>query len=270
MLLASIGFAAEQGMHAFVGGSPARRVIGLERAAAPILYDVPVSNNGAKVRLLIYKKGLDVEIAAPSALGGMKSEEYVKLSPEGKMPAMLCEDGQTGLCESQVILDYLSDKYSDVGPSFVPATAEGRAKAALIARLADLYIVSIQGAMYRGPMDIATRAANIAEIDRQLDILERAFEGPYAAGSEMSTGDFSLFPTFVFMTYILPRHFGWEDVFKGRPKLRAWWDLMLTDADVKKVFDEVDGALKKWEADGRWEKVGVTEHVKDAAFQWAF
>ena len=185
------------------------------------------------------------------------------------MPAMVCEDG-TALCESQVILEYLSDKYAVVGPSFVPTTPEGRAKAALAARLADLYIVSIQGAMYRGPMDIATRAEQIGEIAKQLDVLESVVEGPYVVGAQMSTADFALFPTFIFMNYILPRHFGWKDIYAGRPKLGAWWAKMLQDPDAKRVFDEVEGALKKWEADGRWEKVGVAEHVKDASYKWAY
>ena len=35
------------------------------RAAKAVLYDVPVSNNGAKVRLLIYKKGLPVDVVSP-------------------------------------------------------------------------------------------------------------------------------------------------------------------------------------------------------------
>lgn len=264
-------------LRAFVGGAshvltarphgsraPARTAL-----EAATLYDMPISNNGAKVRLLIYKKGLDVNIVPPSELGGLKSEEYMKVSPVGKMPALMCEDG-TPLCESQVIMDYLSDKYAETGPSYVPSTPEGRAKAAQAARLADMYITSIQGAMYRGPMDIAKRAADIGEINKQLDILETVVDGPYIVGDEMSTADFSLFPTFVFMTYCLPRHFGWADLFAGRPKLGAWWSKMLEDADVKKVFDEVTGGLEKWEANGRWESVGIDEHVKDNSYKWAY
>jgi hypothetical protein len=51
----------------------------------------------------------------------------------------------------------------------------------------------------------------------------------------MTTGDSALFPTFVFFTYILPRYFGWRDVFAGRPKLAAWWALMQQDAHTKRV-----------------------------------
>jgi hypothetical protein len=51
----------------------------------------------------------------------------------------------------------------------------------------------------------------------------------------MTTGDSALFPTFVFFTYILPRYFGWSDVFAGRPKLAAWWALVQQDAHAKRV-----------------------------------
>ena len=42
--------------------------------AAATLYDVPVSNNGARVRYIIYKKGLEKEydILKPDAIGGLK------------------------------------------------------------------------------------------------------------------------------------------------------------------------------------------------------
>ena len=48
-------------------------------AADATLYDVPVSNNGARIRIAIYAKGLEdrIEVKAPTALGGLKSDEYV-------------------------------------------------------------------------------------------------------------------------------------------------------------------------------------------------
>jgi hypothetical protein len=61
----------------------------------------------------------------------------------------------------------------------------------------------------------------------------------------MTTGDSALFPTFVFFTYILPRYFGWKDVFAGRPKLAAWWGLMQQDVHTKRVR----GAYASYNAD---------------------
>ena len=59
----------------FLTSCPSRgshRITGIRAAAK--LYDVPVSNNGARVRFIIYKKGLEKEYAIlkPDAIGGLK------------------------------------------------------------------------------------------------------------------------------------------------------------------------------------------------------
>ena len=56
-------------------------------AAAPsvgTLYDVPVSNNGARCRMLLYYYGVkesEVTIVPPTELGGLRSDEYLALHP---------------------------------------------------------------------------------------------------------------------------------------------------------------------------------------------
>lgn len=56
-----------------------------------------------------------------------------------------------------------------------------------------------------------------------------------AAGDEITAGDSALFPTFVFATYILPRYFGWRDVFAGRPNLAGWWANIQQDQHAQRV-----------------------------------
>ena len=55
--------------------APTRRLT--PKMSAPYtLYDLPVSNNGARVRMLLYYKDVkDVEIVSPMELGGLRSEE---------------------------------------------------------------------------------------------------------------------------------------------------------------------------------------------------
>lgn len=36
------------------------------------------------------------------------------------------------------------------------------------------------------------------------------------------------------------------------------------------VMDEMIPALEKWEAGGRWDTVGVNDHVKTPGFKWAY
>ncbi|KAL4440204.1 hypothetical protein ABPG75_003205 [Micractinium tetrahymenae] len=241
------------------------------RPEKPTLFGVPVSNCAAQNRFIIYKKALEgeVDIQAPKLLGdkGVKSPAYLALNPQGKMPLMVLPDG-TALPESQVIEAYLLDKYSGVGPSLQPPTPELRARAHLARRVHDLYIQPIQGCMYK-KMDAADRCDQLQSIAFQLDVLEELVEGPFVAGEEISFGDAALFPTFVFFTEILPKHFGWASVFEGRPKLAAWWAAVQADPEAARVIAEMRNGLADWEAAKRWDTLGISAQVADGSFNWS-
>lgn len=239
------------------------------KPSKPTLIDMPVSNNGGRIRFLMYKKGLEdaIDILPPKELGGLRSPEYLALNPLGKMPLLVLPDG-TALPESQVIESYLLDKYKGHGPDLLPETPELRALAALAARIHDLYIVPVQGCLYRPMKDAAARAKQLQEISSQLNLLENIVQGPFFCGNEISYADGALMPTFVFLTHILPRHFGWESVFKGRPKLGNWWNNISKDPAAAKVIEEIEAALNGWEADNRWEDKGILAQVADTSFDW--
>lgn len=239
------------------------------KPSKPTLFDVPVSNNGARIRWLLYQKGLEgvVDVLPPKEIGGLRSETYLDLNPQGKMPLMVLPDG-SALPESQVIEYYILDKYRTTGPELLPATPEGRAHAALVVRLLDQYICPIQGCMYKPFDNVDQRAYEIAAISHQLDILEKTFIGPYAVGKEMTYADGALVPTFVFLTHILPRYFKWKSVFTRRPQLGAWWELMKGDGITARVIDEVEDGLAAWDDAKRWEDKGITAQVADNSYDW--
>jgi glutathione S-transferase len=91
-----------------------------------------------------------------------------------------------------------------------------------------------QGCMYK-KMSAEQRAAELAALAHQLDVLEGLAVGPFLAGGSISSADGALAPTFAFLTYILPRYFGWADVFAGRPKLAAWWAAVNADPVASRV-----------------------------------
>ena len=99
------------------------------------LYNVNLSNFATKSRLVIYEKGLNIEMV-PIPGGGLKSAEYAKINPLGKTPA-LDADGLL-IPESEVINEYLEDKYPT--PALMPKSPEGRAKVRIITRFHDLYL----------------------------------------------------------------------------------------------------------------------------------
>ena len=93
----------------------------------PTLYDMPVSNNGARARMLLYYKGVEdqVEIVSPAVFkGGLRSDEYLALNPQAKMPLLVEADG-LAIPESDTIARHLRDRFADAGPSFVPAGLVG-------------------------------------------------------------------------------------------------------------------------------------------------
>eukprot|EP00884_Botryococcus_braunii_P012251 jgi/Botrbrau1/21026/Bobra.0144s0038.1 len=235
----------------------------------PTLYDSPVSNNGARARYIIYKKGLegDVTIKSPNDLGGLKSTEYRTLNPQGLMPLLLMPDG-TALYESEIIASYLLDKYYDRGPAMIPSTPELRAKARLVARIVDLYMTPIQACMYRA-MPAEERAAKLKQLNEQLAVLEGMVEGPYVLGDVLSGADAAVFPTLVFMDNMLTEYFGW-DMWGSRPNLHRYYQTIKADPAGAKVIKEMEDALLVWKENKRWENLGILEQLKEPSFQWAY
>ena len=107
------------------------------------LYDVPVSNNGARVRMIIRAKELDkkegFKIVPPSDIGGLRSEAYLNLNPQGKMP-VLVTDRNFVIPESDVICRYLLERYKNVGPTFEPQDLDLRCLSNQICRFIFLRI----------------------------------------------------------------------------------------------------------------------------------
>lgn len=244
------------------------------------------SNNAARIRLWMALK-------KPGGMGDMietrvltypdlQTAEFKAVNPLKKVPALIRADGTT-VFESNVILSYLEDKYFDAGPSMKPATPEGRQIMELFCRMHDLYIASpnctapgfshSQGAMYlstgwHGPargMELPTRAAKLREIWRQLcwlemEVAEVAGDGPYMLGSSPSLADFTWFPTCVFMEFMLPRVFGWPQLFEPGlrtpfPHLANWYTAMRDIEAFAATREDIWGYWVKLEAQGQFEPI---------------
>lgn len=233
-----------------------------------VLYDMPVSNNGARCRLILYKKNIprsEVDIVSPSTLGekGLKSPEYLSRNPQGKMPllSILSNDdddkdnshsGVRNIPESDTICRYLLSEYESSNPSFQPTNT----KSNLISRIHDMYLTTIQGCMYKAtpPFGIyGTRQDALNEYVKQLGVIddlleERTEKGgnddnneedtiQYLCGEEVSLADATLFPSIVFAEKFLPK-FGYENPLPS--KISAWYEeVKAKDDDFAKVYDEV-------------------------------
>ncbi|MGH7949411.1 MAG: glutathione S-transferase family protein [Candidatus Binataceae bacterium] len=206
------------------------------------LYNMNLSNFASKSRIVIYDKGINVEIVAPpgNALG---SPEYLAINPLGKIPC-LDADGQI-IAESEVINEYFEDKFPT--PALLPKSAEARAKVRSYSRFHDLYLEPPLRALF-GQMNPKTRDQKVvdekvADFIKRADQLEKMLsDGGFAAGPEFTLADCALAPTIFFATNLLGM-FGAKPVLEGRPKLAAWWTKVQTRPSVKKVLGEMGEAM---------------------------
>src|ERR1700757_2898424 len=205
------------------------------------LYGINLSNFATKSRIVLYKKGAGVEIVQPP--GGMKSPEYLKINPLGKIPTL--EVDGTIIPESEIINEYLEEKFPT--PALMPKTPEARAKVRVFTRFHDLSLDPPLRALF-GQLNPKSRDEKVVnerltEFNQRLDQLE-AMLAPsgFAAGPEFTLADCALAPTMFFATNMLPG-FGAKPALEGRPKLEAWWKHVQTRPSVKKARAEMGEAL---------------------------
>eukprot|EP00466_Bigelowiella_natans_P015133 jgi/Bigna1/126442/aug1.2_g1150 len=235
----------------------------------------------------------------------LQSPEFARVNPFKKVPALIRADG-VPIYESAVILRYLDYKYKDVtGPAFVPECAEKRSLMELMIHCHDLYIASpnctepgfshSQGAMYLAPfetpfcpasrtIDRSTRAKKIRELWKQLCILEARIEGQrqqdgnssgqYLVGDKLSLADFTWYPTTIFMEFMLPRVFGWPDIFRDDthfPQISRWWTGLTMKEEHHRFAKVREQILAYWEQkwrEGQFES--ILEEVKDSSYTWSY
>jgi len=235
------------------------------------------SNNAARIRIWRQKKG--VEDAVDRTVIGyadLKTPEFASVNPLMKVPALVLPSGST-IFESPVILEYLEEKYAEKGPSFKPENLEDRARMNLMLRIHDLYIASpnctqpgfshTQGCMYLSTawhgaaraMDIDTRAAKLRELWQHLVWMEENMDAsPFLVGDQMTLADMTWFPTTIFMEFLLPRVFGWHDIFNEGgtfPKFTKWFTHLRQDPVFESCRQDIWEYWETMEAEGQFEPI---------------
>lgn len=244
-----------------------------------ILYDVPVSNHGARVRIILKEKQIEslVDIKSPQDLGGMKSPAYLALNMHGKIPLLMTGNGQP-IPESDTIARYILDAYPQ-SPSFMPNDLPVRYLSEQITRWHDIYISPIQGCMYKAPGTSFSifgkdRRAALDELLRQLHGIEQTItkfyelypqyhQGDFLCGDKISLADATLFPTMVFFNFMLPKFFGdkVKEDFMSCKVLNKWFEFMSSSvASTMAVRKDIEKALQEWESNGRF--LPIMEEMK--------
>ena len=106
--------------------------------------------------------------------------------------------------------------------------------------------------------EYAERPSAIVSLAKELDALEDLAVGPMLAGPHLTRADAALFPCVAMLDATLPKHFGWtewteEALFYQRPRLHAWWEMMLYEPEAVRVAqlvrDDVDALAITWGVD---------------------
>jgi len=186
------------------------------------LYGVARSPFAARVQAVIALKGLDISMIPPPD-AGLKSLGYLALNPMGRVPVLALNDGST-LPESEVIVEFLEQVFPD--PPLLPEEPQPRARARLIARVAELYVMGPIVALFAHLG--GDREAN-PEVDRLFGQLEAGLahvdhylaEAAHAAGAEPTLADCALAPI-LFWVKEVGRMFGRPTPLTTFPRLARY------------------------------------------------
>ena len=117
------------------------------------LYSGPLSLFSRKVEIALLEKGLPFErvmVPFTQTVGySPKNANVLRTNPKGQVPVLI--DGELGLYDSTVIIEYLDEAYPQV--ALFPASAKDRAECRLLDVFADeVMLVPIRALMHRtGP-----------------------------------------------------------------------------------------------------------------------
>ncbi len=97
------------------------------------LYENEISSATSRVRIALALKGVEVEAHRISILGvdaQNRHADYLKLNPQGLVPALATDSGQL-ITQSLAIIEYLNELYPE--PPLLPLNLESRALARSVA-----------------------------------------------------------------------------------------------------------------------------------------
>ncbi|KAI7892136.1 maleylacetoacetate isomerase [Mucor mucedo] len=161
----------------------------------PVLYAYYRSSASWRVRIALAWKGIDFELKPIDLFKQQqKTEEYTKIVPTQKVPALITKEGKT-LSQSQAILEYLEEAYPErpMLPKCLYARAEVREICQIVA--CDIHPIQNLGVLIRvAGKDLEKRAEWAREsIELGFKGLEARLEltsGIYCVGNSITMADF--------------------------------------------------------------------------------
>jgi glutathione S-transferase len=206
------------------------------------LISLPASPFAARVRIAIYAKGLAIDLLRPP-LGWPRNPQFRDVCPTGRVPVLLHDGG--AIWESSVLLEFLEDRFPN-SPSLLPIDLVDRARARLLVRHADAYLMPPMVALAEPHIGSAeSRAAMNALLDGIVVLNGLVPATQYAVGKQLSLGDCALAPA-LFAARVTGERFG-VDPIEAAPAIAAYAGFVRRDEHVARVLDEMEDGLRSLE-----------------------
>lgn len=209
------------------------------------MYDSQLSPFSARCRMVIYAKGLDIEIKEMP--GAITPEEFVRLTPMHKVPTLTV--GEAVIPESQVICDYLERMHPE--PALTSSDDLVQAQIELLCRICDLYVMTPLGQLFGqvNPQsrDDARVEALVADLKKGLSWLDHYLgDGAYAIGDKLTLADCTIMPILFFVQQLGPM-LGHDDLLADSVKVSNYFKVIQADEHAQRVMGEMATALQKWQ-----------------------
>jgi GSH-dependent disulfide-bond oxidoreductase len=201
--------------------------------------------NGHKVTIFLEETGLEYKIVPVNIRKGEQfAPEFLKISPNNRMPAIVDTDGPGGkpfsLFESGAILLYLAEKTGQLMPSEI--RARYRVVEWLMFQMANVGPMLGQAGHFRNaaPEKIPYAIERYTNESRRLfNVLDkRLAENPYLAG-DYSIADIATYPWVVAALKAQPEQLD------TRPNLKRWIDAIAGRPAVQKGMAAMAGEPQK-------------------------
>ncbi|MEO4048687.1 glutathione S-transferase [Pseudomonas sp. CAU 1711] len=210
------------------------------------LHGFAVSNYYNMVHLALLEKGLAFETVE---VYGSQSEEFLAISPRGKVPVLQTEHGY--LSETGAILDYLEDLGQ--GRPLLPAEPFARAQVRALMREIELYIElparsCYAEAFFRMPVDAAIKDKARGELMAGIATLKRHGRfAPYVAGERFGLADLYFLYSLDLAEVVAQRLFG-LDLLEGFPAARALLERLQQNPHVQMIAAQKEAGMAEFMA----------------------
>jgi GST-like protein len=231
-------------------------------SAAMIDFYFSATPNGLKVRLFLEEAGVEYRIIPVRlAAGEQYKPEFVAISPNGKIPAIVDHAPRHGgspqpVFESGAIMLYLAEKSG----RFLPADPRARLDALqwLFWQVAGLGPMAGQAGYFRVLAALRVDAAverYTRELTRLYGVLDRRLAGrSFMAGDEFSLADIAVYP------WIVPHRPHGQDL-HAFGHLERWFQRIAARPATKRVYDGVEDVYAQAQSQG------LSAAARNALFQ---